>query len=136
MINRLFSHTRVLEKALDATWLRNEIISHNIANVDTPGYKKYQVNFEEQLKSAMETGTIKGKKTNPKHLNIGANSIYEVQPNITRTGYTKMRMDENNVDIDTEMANLAKNNIMYNALIQKISGEFRRIKNVINEGRR
>jgi flagellar basal-body rod protein FlgB len=45
-------------------------------------------------------------------------------------------MDENNVDIDTEMANLAKNNIMYNALIQKISGEFRRIKNVINEGRR
>ena len=46
-----------------------------------------------------------------------------------------MRVDENNVDMDTEMANLAKNTIMYNALIQKISGDLRRIKNAINEGR-
>lgn len=134
MLGKLFSKTQVLEKALDAAWLRNEVISHNIANADTPGYKKYQVVFEDELKAAM-SNNIKGKKTRSKHLDIGASSIDNVTPRIVPTGNTKMRVDENNVDMDTEMANLAKNTIMYNALIQKISGDLRRIKNAINEGR-
>jgi flagellar basal-body rod protein FlgB len=69
-------------------------------------------------------------------MDIGTASINEVAPRIERSDYTKMRVDENNVDMDIEMANLAKNTIIYNTLIQKISGDFRRIKNVINEGRR
>jgi len=126
----------VLEKALDASWLRNEVIAHNIANADTPGYKKYRVEFEEELKSALEASTLKGKKTRPKHLDIGASSIDEVRPRVVRTDGTQMREDGNNVDMDEEMTSLAKNAIMYNALVQKISGEFRKLKTVINEGRR
>ena len=80
--------------------------------------------------------SIKGKKTRSKHMDIGAGSINDVTPRIERSDFTKMRVDENNVDMDVEMANLAKNTIIYNALVQKISGEFQRIKNVINEGRR
>jgi flagellar basal-body rod protein FlgB len=126
----------VLEKALDASWLRNEVIAHNIANADTPGYKKYRVEFEEELKSALEASTLKGKRTRPKHLDIGASSIDEVRPRVVRTDGTQMREDGNNVDMDEEMTSLAKNAIMYNALVQKISGEFRKLKTVINEGRR
>ncbi|MDN5276512.1 MAG: flagellar basal-body rod protein FlgB [Clostridiales bacterium] len=136
MLHRLFSHMGVLEKALDASWLRNEVIAHNIANADTPGYKKYRVEFEEELKSALEASTLKGKKTRPKHLDIGASSIDEVRPRVVRTDGTQMREDGNNVDMDEEMTSLAKNAIMYNALVQKISGEFRKLKTVINEGRR
>jgi flagellar basal-body rod protein FlgB len=126
----------VLEKALDASWLRNEVIAHNIANADTPGYKKYRVEFEEELKSALEASTLKGKRTRPKHLDIGASSIDQVRPQVVRTDGTQMREDGNNVDMDEEMTSLAKNAIMYNALVQKISGEFRKLKTVINEGRR
>ncbi len=136
MLYRLFSHTGVLEKALDASWLRNEVIAHNIANVDTPGYKKYRVEFEEELKSALETRALKGKKTRLKHLDIGASSVDGVKPRIVRVGGTQMREDGNNVDMDEEMASLAKNAIMYNALVQKISGEFNKLKTVINEGRK
>ena len=136
MLHRLFSHMGVLEKALDASWLRNEVIAHNIANADTPGYKKYRVEFEEELKSALEASTLKGKRTRPKHLDIGASSIDEVRPRVVRTDGTQMREDGNNVDMDEEMTSLAKNAIMYNALVQKISGEFRKLKTVINEGRR
>jgi flagellar basal-body rod protein FlgB len=135
-MGRLFSHIGVLEKALDAAWLRNEVIAHNIANADTPVYKKYQVKFEDELKAAIETSAVKGKKTREKHIDIGARSIDEVSPQIIPTRDTKMRVDENNVDMDEEMTNLAKNTIMYNALVQKISSEFQRIKNAINEGRR
>ncbi|MBM7581373.1 flagellar basal-body rod protein FlgB [Caldicoprobacter guelmensis] len=135
-MNRLFSNMGILEKALDAAWLRNEVIAHNIANADTPGYKKYKVVFEEELKSAIEASALKGKKTRPKHLDIGATSIDQVSPRIVRTGGTQMREDGNNVDMDEEMTNLAKNSIMYNALVQKIAGEFRKLKAVINEGRR
>ncbi|MFO7154119.1 MAG: flagellar basal body rod protein FlgB [Caldicoprobacter oshimai] len=136
MLNKLFSHTGILEKALDAAWLRNEVIAHNIANADTPGYKKYRVEFEEELKSAIEASTLKGKRTRAKHLEIGASSIDKVRPRVVRTGGTQMREDGNNVDMDEEMTSLAKNVIMYNALVQKISGEFRKLKTVINEGRR
>jgi len=136
LLHRLFSHMGVLEKALDASWLRNEVIAHNIANADTPGYKKYRVEFEEELKSALEASTLKGKRTRPKHLDIGASSIDEVRPRVVRTDGTQMREDGNNVDMDEEMTSLAKNAIMYNALVQKISGEFRKLKTVINEGRR
>lgn len=126
----------VLEKALDASWLRNEVIAHNIANADTPGYKKYQVKFEEELISALESRKLKGKKTRVKHLDIGASSVDEVKPRVVRTAGTQMREDGNNVDMDEEMTSLAKNAIMYNALVQKISGEFNRLKAVINEGRK
>ena len=48
-----FNYVNVLDKAADASWIRNEAIANNIANVDTPGYKRQDVNFEEQLRKAM-----------------------------------------------------------------------------------
>ena len=54
MINsNVFNYINVMDKTLDAAWIRNEVISNNIANVDTPGYKRQDVNFEHQLRLAL-----------------------------------------------------------------------------------
>lgn len=127
---------KILEKALDAAWLRNRAISNNIANVDTPNYKAYKVEFEDLLKEALETRGIAGHRTNPKHFAIGTPPIEQINPRIERIRNTSFRLDGNNVDIDTEMANLAKNTIRYQALVEQLSQRLARLKTVINEGRR
>lgn len=133
----VFRNIKVLEKALDATLLKNHVITHNIANIDTPGYKRYTVSFEEQLEEA-----IKKEKSNGQASSINraghkiSDPLDDVIPKVLQVRTTKMRPDGNNVDIDVEMSELAKNVIVYNALVQKISKEFEKIKMVIQEGRR
>lgn len=136
MIDRIFGGTHILEKALNATWKRNETISHNIANVDTPGYKKKRVVFEEELAKALSGSGFHGKKTRDKHISIGRVSVSDINPEVVEIESTKLRVDENNVDIDAEMTALATNTIMHHALIQKLNGEIQRLKTIINEGRR
>ena len=136
MLERILSRTSVLEKSLDASSLRNEAISQNISNVDTPGYKRKTVSFEEQLKSALNTSSVSGFRTHVKHIPTGNKNVSDIDIKITQDGkQLDMRLDGNNVDIDSEMAQLAKNTIKYDVLAQKISGDFRKIKSVINEGR-
>jgi flagellar basal-body rod protein FlgB len=136
MFDKLTSHLKLREKALDAAWLRNEAISQNIANVDTPGYKRVSVSFEEHLESASQRNGFKGNTTSSRHVQIGRNSD-RAKIRVTRDNTTlSTRLDGNNVDIETEMASLAKNDIRYNALVQGISSSYQRIKSVINEGRR
>lgn len=136
MIDRLLSSTDNLEKSLDGTWMRNQAISHNISNADTPGYKKKQVEFEEELVKAIAGRGFPGKKTRQGHIQVGDPSLDDVKPRIIETKSSKMRIDENNVDIETEMAALATNTIMHHALVQKLNGELHRLKSIINEGRR
>ncbi len=136
MLSRIFSNTKVLEKALDAAWLRNQAISHNIANVDTPGYKKKEVTFEQELAAALAGNSFNGKQTRSKHIPIGKASIDDIEAEVVEIESTKMRVDDNNVDIDAEMAALATNTILHHALVQKMNGELYRLKSIINEGRR
>ncbi|MGE5632259.1 MAG: flagellar basal body rod protein FlgB [Caulobacteraceae bacterium] len=135
MIDRITNKTGIMEKALDAAWLRNETISNNIANVNTPGYKKSYVRFEELLSDSMDKFQISGIKKDGKFLPIGKDTAESVTPEIVQEDATSMRRDGNNVDIDVEMAELAKNTIKYNALISQLSKEFSRIKLAINGGR-
>lgn len=136
MIDRVFESTGLLEKSLDATWLRNQAISHNIANVDTPGYKKKEVSFEEALDNALLGTGFSGKRTRDKHIRIGRGTLDEVIPEVRDVNPTKIRVDENNVDVETEMTELAYNTIKHHALVQKLNGEFNRLKTIINEGRK
>lgn len=126
----------ILEKSLDASWIRNKVISDNIANVDTPNYKAYKVEFEGLLKDAIRSRSMNIQTTNPKHFPLGGNSLNEINPHILRDRSTSTRMDGNNVDIDVQNANLAKNTIMYQALIDQLTAKLSRLKTVINEGRR
>ncbi|MGE5614477.1 MAG: flagellar basal body rod protein FlgB [Bacillota bacterium] len=137
MFEKLTGSLRLREKALDAAWLRNEVIAHNIANVDTPGFKKSTVEFEEHLENALGSGSFKGFTTDSRHIKIGSGDADSVKIRVTKN-YRNLstRLDGNNVDIDSEMASLAKNNIRYNTLVQSISSGYQRLLSVISEGRK
>lgn len=119
-----FNYINVLEKACDASWTRNSVISNNIANVDTPGYKRKDVQFEDYLMN--EIGY-----TNSLDDEV-ANADLDALTATTYTEYAGMdyRIDGNNVDIDTESAELAKNQIKYYTMLDSVSQEFGRLNMV------
>lgn len=135
MLNQLNNSTKVLEKALDATWLRNEAITQNIANVDTPNYKRKTVKFEEYLSDALDKDR-KNSAAVQTNQNVAGSEVDKINPVITTDNSSlSTRLDGNNVDIESEMASLAKNALQYNTLIQSMSKKFSMLKYVIREGR-
>lgn len=134
MLNNLFDRVNLLQKGLDASWTRNEVIMNNIANVDTPGFKSSSVGFEEEMQRALasEGHGFSAKVTRPEHYHFAGGKASEIQPAIVQNTDTSYRHDGNNVDIDYENVELAKNTIWYNTLIEKASSEFRKLKTVIN----
>jgi len=134
LIDRLlFNKTMsVLEQGLNAASLRNTVIANNLANVETPGYKRSDVVFEEELRKALsQNNSFTGFRTNEKHIPIGSPSVINVSPQTVIEKDTTMRNDGNNVDIDREMAALAKNEIMYQAIAQELNEEFQKLKSAI-----
>ncbi len=125
----VYDYINVLSKAADGAWARNEAIANNIANVDTPGYKRQDVSFEEELKHALKASryTSLDEKVEDvnKHLRRIAPRVYTDIPNWS------YRMDKNNVDIDTENVELASNQIKYNGITNSIDNEFRNLRTVI-----
>jgi flagellar basal-body rod protein FlgB len=128
-------NTNLLERALDASVMRDEAINQNIANIDTPNYKRKKVLFEEYLRDSDMSG-IKGKRTDPRHIPIGDSDAQDLMPKMLEdSSQNKMRLDGNNVDINTEMSDLSKNIIKNSALVQRISGRFRSMNTVLRDGR-
>ena len=134
MLDEIMKAPRIdfMQRGLQAANLRQEVISNNIANVNTPGFKKSDVLFETMLAKAL--GFEKDKKlqmvrTQDKHMPMSAGE--KVTAKIQLQDTTTMRVDGNNVDIDVEMANLAKNQIYYNAMAKKIGSYIQGVKNVI-----
>ena len=78
MIEKLTGRTKIIEKSLDAAWLRNSVIADNIANVDTPGYKRKVVKFEEFLKDAQNSQSLKNKKITQSNQKTNNNKIAPV----------------------------------------------------------
>jgi len=132
MLSKIFHHADEIKRGLDAAWLRNEVLANNIANVDTPGFKRSDVKFQAILENE-QSNSIHMKTTRTQH--IKSPDINNYEATVYQDNKTTMRMDGNNVDIEYEMAELAKNTIWYNYLVQKISKEFGRIKKAINETR-
>lgn len=131
MLNGVYNNIDFYKKALDGTWERNKAITNNIANENTPNYKRKVVSFEDQLKKSLNNRRLNLKLTNENHID---KSTKDFKPKFTEDKSNSYRIDGNNVNIDTESADLAKNTIMYDALIKQIIGEFDKIKNVIVEG--
>jgi len=130
---------RVLEQALEASSLRHKLISNNIANVNTPGYKRSDVNFAAALQATL-AGMDPGSKklplraTHERHI-VPARTPLATPVVVTDTN-TSVRRDDNNVDIDIEMANMAMNTIYYQAVAQMVNRYFANISTAITEGRR
>jgi len=113
----------LLKGAIAAAELRQQVIADNIANVDTPRFKRSEVLFEELLASrlASQTGSkLELRRTHVKHLPAGRGTG-AVSPRIVTDETTLMNNNANNVDIDREMALLAKNQLRYNAMIQQLN---------------
>ena len=123
-----FDYVNTLGTALDATALRNEIISNNIANVDTPEYKRKDIRFETELKQAFLRSDDSTVDATVKHLDLR-----ELEPEVY-TDYAELsyRYDGNNVDIDNENVILAKNQIKYNGLMASVNKDFSNLKRVMN----
>lgn len=121
------------QRGLQAANMRQEVISNNIANVNTPDFKRSDVIFESMLAKEMGLGEDKHKlkmvRTRDRHLPQAENGRAAAFIQLDNT--TTMRVDGNNVDIDAEMASLAKNQIYYNALAKKVGGYVQSVKNVI-----
>lgn len=128
MINsNAFDYINVLDKAADASWLRNEVISNNIANADTPGYKRQDVDFESQLEKAL--GRASDDNMDAK---VASLTSRELEAS-TYSDYSEFdyRLDENNVDIQVENVNLAKNQLKYNGLMTSVRMEFQNLINAM-----
>ena len=108
MINsNVYSYINVLSKAADASWLRNDAISNNIANVDTPNYKRQDVSFETELKHALRSSKYISLDKKVDALNSdGRLSHIDPRTYLDHSAFS-YRLDGNNVDIDTENVELA-----------------------------
>lgn len=116
-----YNYINVLDKAADAAWTRNDVIANNIANVDTPNYKRQDVKFEDILERELRGAKNisldnKVAKVSLKRLN---GEVYTDAP-----GYS-YRVDDNNVDVETENIELAANQLKYNMLTDSINNEFK-----------
>ena len=113
----------IMQKSLDALWTRQRVISDNIANMDTPGYKAKYVEFESILRQRLDG--IRSGKISADDLRAGIHTDF----------YTTARVDGNNVDIDKEGVELARTKIQYDFMTSMISSEFARLRSAIREGR-
>ena len=125
-------HTlHALTRKLDVSALRQKVTANNLANLNTPGYKRSYVTFSEELLQAKRSLPLS--QTNPRHL-PGINNAPE--PEVRTEQPTSRRSDGNNVDNDEEMLNLVTNQLRYNALVQQVSDRYSQWRYIINEGRR
>jgi flagellar basal-body rod protein FlgB len=134
-IDKLFRTVDIQKIGLDGSWMRNEAIANNMANVNTPGYKRQDVSFENLLKDYLDQNQIGLKTTNSRHLELHGGMSGDLEPELTRESQTSFRKDKNNVDMDIEMAEMTKNSLYYNSLVTQVNNQFRRIKLVVKEGR-
>ena len=95
---------RSLEVALHGTELRQSVLANNIANVNTPGFKRSDVTFQDQLQQSLS-------------FDGDGSSLSSIQPRVTVEGDTTMRTDGNNVDPDREAARLAETQLLFQALM-------------------
>ena len=124
-----YNYINVLNKAAGASWTKNEIIANNIANATTPDYKRKDLSFESLLADALSETSLHTKNMDKKVASLDLSSL---KPKIyTEYSNLSYRYDGNNVDMDTEQAYLADNQIRYYTLLDSMTHEFNRLKSVL-----
>lgn len=129
-------YIHVTARVLDMRLERQNVVSSNLANIKTPGYKARRVEFEEQLQAALSLdGRGKVTRTNKMHLParfdpkaFGSEFYKSIEPRVYQ--------GEDSVDLDKEMAVMAKNTLLYNTLTQVMHKNFEGLKTAITEGGR
>jgi flagellar basal-body rod protein FlgB len=127
--------TYLLERGLDTSLLRHQVISDNIANVDTPHFKRMDVTFESQMSRALDSE--KGPRfpvytTDKRHIDFFKPMDYrEVRAKLQIEHDSNYRNDKNNVDIEKEIGDSVKNTLRYRAMAQRLDGSFKAMNLVL-----
>lgn len=130
ILNTLFSENLPgLQKAMDLTFRRNQAITSNIANAETPGYRAVDVHFGQELDRAFGSQQDLLEKTNSLHMDVSSNSGAHLIPDLS--GATKP--DGNNVDIDIQMGQLAYNRSRYSQAANMVRKQFSLLSNAIRQ---
>ncbi|GAA3406673.1 flagellar basal body rod protein FlgB [Paenibacillus hodogayensis] len=124
----------LMERTLGAATFRQKVIANNVANEDTPYFKRSDVQFEELLEKELTNKSIQGRRTDARHIPIGRPAAPAV-PEVVTDENTIMNNNMNNVDIDYEMTLLAKNQLRYNVLIGQVSHDLKNYRTALNGGR-
>ena len=144
MIDRLFNNETMglIQKSLDASSMQQKLIANNLANVDTPGFKRSEVVFQAKLQAALDTQKttqteLPAALTDPRHIAFSEQlTLDQVKPSIVQRNDTTLRNDGNNVDIDTEMSDLAQTQVFYSSLAAVAKKQFSILQSAIFEGKR
>jgi flagellar basal-body rod protein FlgB len=133
MLGEMLSRTNLslTQKMMDTAMLRGRVIANNIANVNTPGYRRVEVAFEEELRSALDRTKLKGTRTDEKHLAMGRKDLSGVNAEAYHPYDPTLPSGVNNVDIDMEMAKLAETQITYNYAVRFGQGVFKKLNAAI-----
>ncbi|MDE6888935.1 MAG: flagellar basal body rod protein FlgB [Eubacterium sp.] len=127
-----FDYINVLDKAADASWLRESTLANNIANATTPEYKRHDVDFQSLLeRELMDSKFNRNLDKKIHNVNLGRLTATS-QIDMAAEAYS-YRLDGNNVDMHTENVELASEQIRYSALTDSISQEFSRMRMAISK---
>ncbi|HHV50857.1 MAG TPA: flagellar basal body rod protein FlgB [Clostridiales bacterium] len=124
IVNRNYN---LMQKGLDALWLRQKVISSNIANISTPGFTASEVEFEDLFLEIMQSGEDR------KTIN---RMVSELEPQIVEDQTTPINENGNNVDIDKQNVEMVRTTLAYQTVTRLMADEISREKYAINEGRR
>ncbi|EJL47066.1 MULTISPECIES: flagellar basal body rod protein FlgB [Brevibacillus] len=130
-------HLQVLERAMNAATLRHRTIANNLANIDTPQFKSQQVIFEgylqEELNGQIGNGKLAAYRTDQRHIPFG-NAGGFAMPQVVSNPNSYVQNSGNDVDLEAETTELAKNQIWYSGLTQLTAGHFQKLRSVIEGG--
>lgn len=129
MSDLLDKTTRALQSSANLRNLRQNVISANIANAETPGYVAKKLDFEEALGRALsleEVGEMK--TTDERHFLGGAGSMASVKADTYDNPDANINNDGNTVDMEKEMASLGENSLLYKAAIHLINKKLAQLK--------
>jgi len=125
----------IIHRTMDVSMLRRSVISDNLANSDTPNFKRSNVNFEAQLKRAFDSQkkpALEAKMTNERHIPFFQPVDYRtVGPRRVLDYLSQSKSNGNNVDIEEEMMLSLKNQLNYQLLTQAVSNQFNQINMVL-----
>jgi len=122
-----------LNTSLNLRLMNQNVIASNIANADTPGYKAKRIDFEQELRRALDVdGDLNLKTSVPGH--AGPTGTEPIFPEIYVDPNGVESLDGNTVKRDQEMANLAQNQIMYNSSLELLNRKLGMLKYAIQEG--
>ena len=123
------SVTNTLYEQLNFRGEKQKVISSNIANINTPNYKTKDLIFEDELKSA--DNSLKLKQTNSKHITSIDNGLSTINPKLIQVKGLEEQNDGNNVNLDTQMSEMSKNKILFDAIQSSIKRDSKLFRSVI-----